>query len=88
MLEGIQIFKPSLYSARFAGTAEGIFYIAEEDSDGRFPIQFFSFAAESIRPVTKISGGGDRVSVTPDGRWLLYVENRVQADLMLVENFR
>ncbi len=33
-----------------------------------------------------MTGGG--VTVSPDGRWILYVQFEITADLMLVENFR
>ena len=42
-----------------------------------------------VRTFDRISGGTDGLTISPDGRWLVYVrlDQRVN-DLMLIENFR
>jgi len=59
-------------------------------------ITFFSFATQKLVPIAAVPRGpipqggfGNRLAVSPDGRWLLYVQNdRDESEIMLVENFR
>jgi Tol biopolymer transport system component len=56
----------------------------------RTALDCYDFATGSIRTVAELEHpphwGG--MSVSPDGRWILYVKTESQSDLMLVENFR
>ena len=74
----------------FAVVKEGIYFIPRPDSAGRYSIQFFNFATKRIRSITTIeSPVADYLSVSPDGRWILYSQiDQSGSDLMLVENFR
>ena len=71
---------------------EGIYFIPSPNSAGHYSIQFFNFATKKIRSITAIDGlvnNDAGLSVSPDGRWILYSQNdQVGSDLMLVENFR
>jgi Tol biopolymer transport system component/DNA-binding winged helix-turn-helix (wHTH) protein len=74
----------------FAIANEGIYFIPKPDSFGRYKIQFFSFATKRIRSIFTIEGEiFIYLSVSPDGRWILYSQiDQDASDLMLVENFR
>jgi Tol biopolymer transport system component len=70
-------------------TAQGLYYTAAPDSSNKYSIQFVSFSTGQSRPVVV----SERpfiylaLSVSPDGRWLLYSQSESDSDLMLVENF-
>jgi Tol biopolymer transport system component len=54
-------------------------------------INFLSFATGKIRPVatTDSRAGGGGLTLSPDGRWILYAQlDQSASELMLVENFR
>ena len=60
---------------------------------GRAVIAFYSFssgeAREVLRPEKDIAPGFVGLSVSPDGKWLLYTQSDQRGtDIMLVENFR
>jgi Tol biopolymer transport system component len=70
-------------------TAQGLYYTAAPDSSNKYSIQFVSFSTGQSRPVVV----SERpfiylaLSVSPDGRWLLYGQSESDSDLMVVENF-
>ena len=80
----------SVFGRSFAIVNEGIYFIPRPDSAGRYSIQFFNFATKRIRSITTIERPvGYYLSVSPDGRWILYSQiDQMGSDLMLVENFR
>ena len=55
-------------------------------------IQFLRFAAGAVEPIHDFEGlppAGTALSVSPDGRSILYVQlEPLKADINLVENFR
>ena len=52
-------------------------------------INFLSFATGKIRPVATTDRPAEELSVSPDGRWILYTQiDHDVSELMLVENFR
>ena len=53
-------------------------------------VPYFDFAAEHVRRILKSKKSfGNGLSVSPDGRWLLYTQvDKANSDIMLVENFR
>jgi Tol biopolymer transport system component/tRNA A-37 threonylcarbamoyl transferase component Bud32 len=67
---------------------EGICYINREAERGPV-IEFFEFSTEKVRQITELDGQlGPGFTVSPDGRWILFVRENAQSDIMLVENFR
>ncbi|HVN78659.1 MAG TPA: protein kinase [Terriglobia bacterium] len=82
---------PSVAARRcFYVVREGIYFIPGPGADGKYAIQFLSFATGKVKTVAPMSGppflGG--LSVSPDGRSLLFSQNdEAGSDLMLVENF-
>jgi Tol biopolymer transport system component len=82
----------SVYEMAFAIVKEGIYFIPKPDSADRYSIQFFNFATKRVRSITTVERPvyiGLSLSVSPDGRWILYSQmDQMGSDLMLVENFR
>jgi Tol biopolymer transport system component len=80
----------SVYRVDFAIVKEGIYFIPKPDSAGRYSIQFFNSTTKRIRSVSTVDGPiGNDLSVSPDGRWILYSQtDHSGTDLMLVEHFR
>jgi Tol biopolymer transport system component len=75
----------SLLSQSYAVTQDGIYYITSAG------LQLLSFAGGGARLITKLDKEpSKRMSVSPDGHWLLYgqIDRPGGSDLMLVENFR
>jgi Tol biopolymer transport system component len=69
---------------------DGIYFIPTQSASKGSSIQFFSFATGKIKPIATIErSAGSGLTVSPDGRWILYTQVDQQgSDLMLVENFR
>ncbi len=73
----------------FVIAKEGIYFVPKPDPLGRHAIQFFDFETKKIRSIASIETPASDLSLSPDGRWILYPQNDQQgSDLMLVENFR
>ena len=53
-------------------------------------VHYFDFTTKKIRKIVEIPKDfNDALSVSPDGRWLLYAQqDEENTDIMLVENFR
>jgi hypothetical protein len=53
-------------------------------------IGFYEFATSRVRPVLEFEERPSvfGMSVSPDGRWILYVKSESWSDIMLVEGFR
>lgn len=71
-------------------TNEGIYFA---ESSARPAINFFNFSTGKVSSVLSLEKGlplgGPGLSVSPDGRWLLFSEiDRRDSDIMLLENFR
>jgi Tol biopolymer transport system component len=78
----------SLFPLQWTLTASGIYFSAPSDSGPL--IRFFSFRTRQITTIAPRELGGQYgISVSPDGRFLLYsIAQIIGSDLMLVENFR
>jgi hypothetical protein len=77
----------SLLNNNFTVVRKGVYFVP---ASGPLSIEFMNFANGKVvgiaRPLHEPAWG---LSVSPDGRWLLYSEfEGRQSDLMLVENFR
>ena len=81
---------PSVVMRAFSLVNDGIYFIPEPGADGKYSIQFLSFATGKVKTVAPMSSCPDEgLSVSPDGRFLLFSQfDEGGSDLMLVENFR
>jgi len=73
-------------------TSEGL-YFAVTESSARPAINFFNFSTGKVTSVVslekRLPQGGSGLSVSPDGRWLLFPQvDQCGSDIMLLENFR
>jgi Tol biopolymer transport system component len=74
----------------YAVADTGIYFIPGRDLDCRcYHLQFLDFATGQVTTVIDVEDIGEGISVSPDGRSLLYTErSQTNSDVMLVENFR
>jgi Tol biopolymer transport system component len=80
---------PSVTFYNFAVRPQGLFFIPRAEAESGSAIHFFSFASRKSRPVATVTATEPGISVSPDGRWLLYSQaDEGRSDLMLAENFR
>jgi YHS domain-containing protein len=65
----------------------GIYFVPAEAPGS---VRYFDFASKQIRPIFEVDKGlGTGLSVSSDGRWMLYSQDRaVTGDIMLVDHFR
>jgi len=67
----------------------GIYFVKAESHSA---IEFFSFDTGQVNQIAALEKrilGGPSLSVSSDGRWILFAQiDRNDSDLMLVENFR
>ena len=80
---------PAVPKLSFFPVEEGIYFIPGKGVGQKSSLQFLSFATGKIKTVTLLSGpASEGLSVSQDGRSLLFSVNEGGSDLMLVENFR
>jgi hypothetical protein len=81
---------PSVRWRAFALVHDGVYFIPDPGSDGKYAIQLLSFASGEVKTVAPISSPPFHgLTVSPDGRNLLYTQvDEDSSDLMLVENFK
>jgi hypothetical protein len=81
----------------FAVTSDGIYFITGPTSDSTYfiartvsdTLQFYNFRTRQRRALAKVENPWFYLSVSPDGRSILYSQNyQANNDLMLVEHFR
>jgi len=80
---------PSVVWRAFSLVNEGIYFIPAPGADQKVSIQFLDFGTGEVKMVSAITQPFEGLSVSPDGRFLLFTESEEGgSDLMLVENFR
>jgi Tol biopolymer transport system component/DNA-binding winged helix-turn-helix (wHTH) protein len=86
-IEGLQKVR---YDDSWAATTTGIYFT--DSSSKPVTVKFFEFASRTTRPLmtlkqTPVPGVGPGITVSTDGRWLLYTQiDNEQSDIMLVPN--
>jgi Tol biopolymer transport system component len=63
-------------------TNRGIYFI-----DGN-SVCFYDFRTQAVRSLVPLHMAGDGLSVSPDGRWLLYSGGIRDSHIMMIDNFR
>ncbi|WP_433975618.1 winged helix-turn-helix domain-containing protein [Tunturiibacter lichenicola] len=78
---------PRLSNSRLWALSQGGIYFVPADAPRS--LRYFDFATKQVRPIFEADrdfGGG--LSVSPDGRWILYSLVGKNSDIMLVDHFR
>jgi Tol biopolymer transport system component len=78
----------------WAVASRGLYLLSRRPNEGP-AVEFYSFATgqlgliRSLARNTLLGGGGPLFAVSPDERWMLYIQaDRVQSDILLVENWQ
>jgi len=73
----------------WAVTAQGLWFL-EPGPKSVTTVYLYSFATGKLSQIAKLQAQeAGHISISPDGRWIIYTQlDRVESDLMLVENFR
>jgi dipeptidyl aminopeptidase/acylaminoacyl peptidase len=79
---------PRLSESRNWALSPGGIYFVPAEAPGS--VRYFDFANNQIRPVFEVDKGfGTGLSVSSDGRWMLYSQDRsVTGDIMLIDHFQ
>ena len=81
-------FSKAVFWGQWAVGEQGICFV---NTESRSAIEFFSFTTGQVTEVAALEKkvlGGPSLSVSSDGRWILFVQiDRNDSDLMLLENF-
>jgi Tol biopolymer transport system component len=90
--EEVKVLDPLYYLLQWTVTTSGIYFAAPADPGSSYDsaIRFLSFRTGKVTTIApRESGGQPGISVSPEGRFLLYSFAQLSgSDLMLVENFR
>jgi Tol biopolymer transport system component/DNA-binding winged helix-turn-helix (wHTH) protein len=83
-----QVTGPIAKDPAFAVTDEGIYYKADSESPPAQRIQFLSFSTGEIRTVVVTEQEvGLGLSLSPDGKYLIFAQRNPKSDLMLIKDF-
>ena len=81
----------SLFGGIYEVVEDGVYFVPPSTPEAGFSVQFLRFATGAVEHVMSLERqpGGKTLSVSPDGRSILYSQMEdFQSDIMLVENFR
>jgi eukaryotic-like serine/threonine-protein kinase len=90
--EETQVFQARVAAWNWAAVTRGIYFFTPQA--GHYALEFFDFAARQTTQVATLERPNPMsfifsLTVSPDERWILYSQrDKVDFDLMLVENFR
>jgi len=87
-----RVLEKTIPSQDWDVTDRGIYFI----DGGASPVAtvcFFDFAAKRVKNLAPVSsdpefGLDEGLSVSPDGKWLIYCGGITASDIMLIDNFR
>ena len=89
--EDAELVLESLYEAIYDVVEDGVYFIPASAPDAGFSLQlqFLRFATRTVEPIHDLETRPSGLSVAPDGRSMLFGRlEPMEADVMLVENFR
>ena len=79
----------STYQNSYDVVEDGVYFIPASTPKAGFSLQFLRFATGAVEPIHDFERLPGHFSVAPDGRSILFGQlEPLEADLMLVENFR
>jgi hypothetical protein len=91
--EEMQVFKVRVDPWNWAAVTRGIYFLTVQGAS-HYALEFFDFATRQTTQVTILERPNptsfiSALTVSPDERWVLYAQrDKIDFDLMLVENFR
>ena len=86
--EEIRILDDDIHKKNWIVADNGIYFTRVREAE--FVFEFFNFTSAEITEVVKIEGEPDlHIDISPDRSILLFSKyDRIESDIMLVENFR
>ena len=86
--EDAELVLESVHQGLYEVVEDGVYFVPPlKESD--FSLQFLRFATGAVEPIHDFERPVGKMSVAPDGRSILFVQMEpLEADIMLVENFR
>ncbi len=80
----------SMYSGIYDVVEDGVYFVPASTPKAGFSLHFFRFATGAVEPIHDLERQPvGTMSVAPDGRSILFGQlEPMEADIMLVENFR
>jgi hypothetical protein len=79
-----------VFHGNWAVLDQGIYFVNTR-STPRQAIEFFSFATGQVTRIVALEkSSGVGLTISPDGRWMLYTQTdqQIGSDIMLMEDFR
>jgi hypothetical protein len=77
---------PLLNSKTWTVSSGGIYFVPAETPRS---VRYFDLASKQTRQIFEADKNLDYgLSVSPNGRWILYTQEEVNSDIMLVDHFR
>ena len=88
--EDAELVLESTHQGSYEVVEDGVYFVSASTSKAGFSLQFLRFATGAVEPIHDIERQPvGTMSVAPDGRSILFGQMEpLEADIMLVENFR
>ena len=88
--EDVELVLESAHEGSYEVVEDGVYFIPASTPEAGFPLQFLRFATGAVEPIHDLERQpAGTMSIAPDGRSILFGQlEPMEADLMLVENFR
>jgi eukaryotic-like serine/threonine-protein kinase len=92
--EETRVVEAKIDERNWAVEAHGIYFLTLHREVSAYALEFYDFATRQTTQITTIEGPRSTflisgLTVSPDERWILYAQrDKIDFDLMLIENFR